>query len=142
VIVWDASALVKVYFGREAGHARAASMLQGPVPHAGSILLRPEAASAFTRRLSTDRRARDAVLSRLQDALAYFLWIPMDDGQVDLAVKLILAHRLKAGDGIHLAAATTLARQMGRTRVRFATADRHQTAAARAEGIRVIQFDE
>jgi hypothetical protein len=139
VIGWDTSALVRCYATGEPGYARARNLLLGDQDPFASALIRAEATSAVVRTLGNDRRRAGAVLRALEETLAHFALVPVDDGQLEVAVKLVRKHALRAADAIHLAGALTLSRRLGRRQIRFATADREQAAAARAEGIRVIE---
>lgn len=138
MIFWDSSALVRCYFAREEGHTRANNLLFSEHGHQGSVLILPEATSAIVRKLGPDRRLRDSILRILDEHLKQFNLLPLDDAQIDRAVLLIRRHGLTAADAIHLSAAVALAREIGRSRFRFATADRAQAAAAGAEGLRVV----
>ena len=62
----------------------------------------------------------------------------VDDRQIDVAVRLTQKHSLRGADGVHLAAAVSLASATGRRGFRFATVDSPQAKAATAEGLRVI----
>jgi predicted nucleic acid-binding protein len=139
VIFWDTSALVKCYSALEAGHERAKNLLLGERGHKGSILLWPEATSAVVRRTAPDRRLGDSILRLLKDHLQRFDLMPIDDAQVELAVKLIRRKALRGADAIHLAAALSLARELGKGALRFASSDGDQAAAAKAEGLKVIE---
>jgi predicted nucleic acid-binding protein len=76
----------------------------------------------------------------LEDHLKHFDLIPVDQAQLEVAVRLIRKHRLRSADAIHLAGALVLARELGRGRVRFATADVPQAVAAKAEGLKVVEL--
>ncbi len=138
MIFWDTSAIVKCYAALEADHARAKNLLLGSTGHAASVLLRPEATSALVRRSGSDRRLRDSLLELLAEHLRHFHIMAIDDHQIDVAVRLIRKHSLRGADGVHLAAAASLATAAGRRGFHFATADLPQAKAATAEGLRVI----
>lgn len=138
MIFWDSSALAKCYLVQETGYVRARNLLLRERSHKGSALLRPEATSGIVRRLGPDRRLRDSLLRLLGEHLKDFDLLPVDDAQIDHAVTLIRRHALTAADAIHLSTALALAREIGRSRFRFATADRQQGSAAGAEGLRVV----
>ena len=142
MIQWDTSALVKCYAALEKGHARARNLLLRERGHKGSVLLWPEAVSGIVRKLGTDRRVRESLLALLKGHLKHFDLLPVDQAQLELAVKLVCKHRLRSADAIHLAGALLLARDLGRARLRFATADIPQAAAARAEGLKVVELKE
>src|SRR2546428_517646 len=117
MIHWDTSALIKCYVALEEGHARARSLLLQEKGHKGSALVWPEAVSAIVRKLRGDRRLRDSLLNLLDEHLKQFDLLPVDQAQLELAVKLIQKHRLRSADAIHLAGALFLARDLGRTRL-------------------------
>jgi predicted nucleic acid-binding protein len=140
VIFWDTSALVKCYGGLEPGHARARSLLLQEKGHKGSSILWPEAVSAIVRKLGANRRIRESLLRLCEDHLKGFDLMPLDQGQLESAVRLIRKHGLRAADALHVAAALVLSRELGRTRIRFATSDALQARAARAEGLKVFEL--
>ena len=140
MIFWDTSALVKCYAASEAGHARAKNLLLKEKGHKGSAFLRLETTSAIVRKLGTDRRNRDSLLSLADEHLRYFDLLRIDPPLLDLARRLILKHSLTTADAIHLGAALALARDLGKRSLRFATADGEQAEAARAEGLKVIDI--
>jgi len=139
MIFWDSSALARAYFESEPGHARAKSLLRSPGRKHGSALLRPETASGVVRRYRHDRTLIEATLDLLVDHLKDFDLVPIDDDLIERAVGLIRKHSLRGADALHLAGALVLARDLGRARFRFVTADAKQAAAAREEGLKVIQ---
>lgn len=139
MIFWDSSALVKAYAADERDHGKARSLLTGRGPHAGSLLLAAEATSAVVRWAGL-RRPREQILPLLKQHLERFHLVPMDADQAAAAVAVILRHRLRGADGVHLAAALTLARAAGRRELRVATADAELARAARAERLRVIEL--
>src|SRR6266511_574650 len=96
MIQWDTSALVKCYAALEKGHARARNLLLRERGHKGSVLLWPEAVSGIVRKLSTDRRVRESLLALLKGHLKHFDLLPVDQAQLELAVKLICKHRLRS----------------------------------------------
>ncbi len=138
MIAWDTSALISAYFSAEAGHGAAQRLLTGKSTQHGSQLLLLEMCSAVSRRLGRDRRKADAVLTLVRSHLKQFALVPLDSGALERAESLILRHRLRSADALHLAAALDTRRWMGGGRLRFITADREQAAAARAEGLAVL----
>ncbi len=140
MIFWDTSALIKAYGSLEKGHARAKNLLLRERGHQGSVLLWPEAVSGIVRKLGPDRRIRDSLLDLLEEHLRHFCLVPISEQQMELSVRLIRKHGLRAADAIHLAAGLSLARELGRSKIHFATADGEQARAAKAEHLRVIEL--
>ena len=130
---------MKAYREGETDHLRAKNLTASGTRHGGSSLLWPEAASAIVRQLGRDRRLRDALLETVEAHLQGFALLAVDDRQLGSAVRLIRAHGLRAADALHVAAALSLAREVGSGTVRFVTADAEQAKAARAERLRVIE---
>ena len=139
MIFWDTSSLVKAYFASETGHARARSLLLGGNPSVGSVLLWPEAAGALARRAGKDFRLRDSALGLLQEHLEDFDLLPVEEARIESAVRLLRKHSLGGIDALHLASALALVREVGRRPLRFVTSDAPQAAAARSEGLKVIE---
>jgi len=140
VIFWDSSALARGYFESEPGHPRAKNLLLASESHFGSVLVRPETVSGIVRRFLPDKGRVEAALRVFDDHLKHFDLAPIDDLQIERAIRLIRTHGLRAADALHLAAALLVARTLGRRPLRFATADREQAAAARKEGLKVIEI--
>lgn len=138
MIFWDASALVRCFSG-EPGTSRALHWLHHDERHQGSVLLVPETTSAIVRRIGRDRRLAEKYLGVLHEQFNRFTLIPVGEAQIERAVRLIRTHALTAADAIHVATAVLHARDLGRTAFRFATCDGPQAAAARAEGLRVVE---
>ena len=134
MILWDTSALLSGLVEGEPGHARALNLLEGSERNGGSLLLRPELAGALL------RRGRHATLDAFSSEWRRFSLLNLDEGQAALTERLIRRHRLKGFDAVHVAAALTLLQSIKRPRPTFVTADRAQAAAARAEGLRVIEL--
>ncbi len=139
MIFWDASALVRCYVPDEPGSERARHWLVHERDHQGSALLLPEISSAVVRRIGADRRLAAKQLEMLDEHLARFNLLPVGEPQIERAVALIRRRSLTAADAIHVATAVLHARDLGRTAFRFATCDGPQAAAARAEGLRVVE---
>ena len=140
MIFWDTSALIKSYGTLEPAHERAKNLLVGEKGHKGSSLLWPETVSGIVRKLGTNRRVRDSLLALFEGHLKHFDLVPITEDQIELSVKLVRKHRLRAADAIHLAAALLLSRVIGRKRMRFVTADAVQADAAHGERLRVIEL--
>ena len=105
----------------------------------GSGLLALEAVSGIVRRLK-GKGQRAALLETVKGHLEHFDLVPLDQAQVDRASRLVERHALRAADALHLAAALVLARELGRRSLRFLSADVEQEQAAKAEGLRLIQW--
>lgn len=140
MIFWDTSALIRCYEPTDPGHARAKNLLLRETGHKACSLLRIEAVSGIVRRFSKNKAVRAKLLGLLEEHLRHFDLIPMDERLVELGTKLVQKHRLRAGDALHLAAAVRLARELGRRRLQFASADDEQADAAEAEGIRIFRL--
>ena len=140
MIFWDTSALIKSYGTLEPAHERAKNLLLREKGHKGSSLLWAGTVSGIVRKLGTNRRVRDSLLTLFEGHLKYFDLVPITEDQIELSVKLVRKHRLRATDAIHLSAALLLSREIGRKRMRFATADAVQADAARREKLRVIEL--
>jgi hypothetical protein len=138
MIFWDTSALVAAYLREDPGHARARSLLTGKDVSSASTLLRTEAVAAVVRRLGADRRLGQAVLALVRGQLRAFVLVPVSADVLARAERLILRHRLRGADAVHLASALESRALLGRAGLRFATSDGEQAAAARAEGLRVL----
>ena len=139
MIYWDTSALIRCYATGEPGYERSRSLLTGDQDPYASALIRPEATSAILRKLGPDRRRAQSVLNVMEESLKYFTLLPVDDGELESAVTLVRRHSLRGADAVHLAGALNLSKKLGRRYLRFATADREQAVAARAENLKVIQ---
>jgi len=140
MIFWDTSALIRCYEADEPVQGHAMNLLLRESGHKGSSLIKVEAVSAIIRRFSRRRAVRASLLALLEEHLSHFDLVPIDEHLMELAVKLVRAHSLRAGDALHLAAAVRLARDLGKRRFRFATADTEQADAAEAAGILVIRL--
>jgi predicted nucleic acid-binding protein len=137
---WDTSALIRCYSPLEPGHARARNFLLAEQGHRASAFIVPELVSAVVRRLSRDKRNREALLKAIDEELAYFDLASVDEEHLKVSTRLIRIHSLRAGDALHLASATILAKGLGSRRMPFLTADREQAAAARAEKLKVFEI--
>lgn len=137
----DTSALLRAYFPDEAGHAELRAMLlEGSEPVGSSELARIEFASAARAAVSAGR------LRVLEDLLDRFNAHCGPAGPIRLlafdapavlpkAYALVLQHRLRASDAIHLAAAVEQYRPLAAgTDVVFVTRDQDQAGAAKALG--------
>jgi predicted nucleic acid-binding protein len=138
VIYWDTSALLKAYAAREAHHARALNLRDSVVRHVSSALLRTELVGAVCSRLFGSRRVMKAMVDEALEDLKDWTLLAVDP-HLEPAEALCERHGLRGADAIHLASALTLRREVTR-KFRFASADRRQLSAARAEGLRVIDL--
>jgi hypothetical protein len=140
----DTSALLRAYFPDEPGHAELrALLLEGSEPVGASELARVEFASAARAAVSAGR------LRILEDLLDRFNAHCGPGGRIRLlaldapavfprAYELVLQHRLRASDAIHLAVALEQYRPLaGDTDVIFVTRDEDQAAAALALGFAI-----
>jgi predicted nucleic acid-binding protein len=139
MIYWDTSALVLCYEPRAKDHSRARNLLLRE-KHVACALIQVEAVSAVVRRLGDDKRKAKAILDKMEEHLRHFVLVPLGEEVLEKAAAMAWAHRLRAADAIHVAAARNLARDLGRASFRVATSDIEQAAAARAEGLRVIDL--
>jgi uncharacterized protein len=140
MIFWDTSALLRCYEPAGVGHSRARNFLLRE-KHLACSLIRVEAVSAVVRRFGRDQRNARALVKTIEEHLRSFTLVPVSEDLMERAGEIVWKHRLRAADAIHVAAARTLARELGRTRFRVATADGGQAAAARAEGLKVLEFE-
>ena len=141
----DTSALLRAYFPDETDHALLrARLLEGTEPVVTSELARVEFASAV-RAAGLDRRVR-----AWRDLLGRFDEDSAPDGPVALlelhpgtvlpaARRLVLEHRLRTLDAIHLAVAIEeCPAYAGGLDIVFVTRDGDQAAAARALGLTLL----
>ncbi len=140
MIVWDTSALVRCYSPLENGYERAKNFLLSGEDHAASEFITLEVASAVVRKLGRDRRNREALLGDVEKHLGYFDLMVVSAGHMELAGRMVRRHSLRAADALHLATGLLVARDLGRRRLSFLTADALQAAAARAEHLKVIEL--
>ncbi len=132
-LVFDPSALVKRYLeerGRDAVQALLAEATQVAV----AAHCKAEIVSAFTRNLH-DGAMPDTEVQRLlalvQADFDDFERVELDRRVEAQTLHLLLRHRLRAMDALHIAAATQAGADL------FITADRRQAAAAQASGLRI-----
>lgn len=137
----DTSALARAYLADEPDHAALrALLLEGDDSVVTSELARLELASA----IRGAARTRRGVPAR--DLLAVIEADCSEDGPVSLlrlrpevvlpaAYRLVLRHRLRSLDAIHIAVALEQAPLAAEERLEFVTRDRDQARAARASGL-------
>jgi predicted nucleic acid-binding protein len=137
---FDASALVKRYVV-EPGSTAVRRLLR---THrvVSSALLRLEVVSAVRRRHAegglTETQQR-RLLRRIEADDVSWELVPAVDEVVEAARRLLLAHRLRTLDAIHLASASVLIAEG--LHLPFVTADRRQAEAGRVAGLEVIEVD-
>lgn len=130
----DASCLVKLYVDEEQSPA-ARSWVAGSTHLVTSEVAQVEVCAAFARRQRQDPAATaalDAALERFREDWASFHRMVLDAEAGAIAAQ---HHPLRALDAIHLAAALRLREAAPGLRVVFASFDKRQCAAARAEGL-------
>lgn len=110
----ETSALVKRY-RREAGTSLVDELLSDPLPadrFYTSFLSVLELTSAITRLMKggeLQQKAADEILSRFRQDLRQLVRVwPLDNDIAASAVSMVLEHRLRSADAIHLATATAI----------------------------------
>jgi hypothetical protein len=135
---FDASALVKRYV-REAGAVSTRRLLAAG-RGAASRLSEVEIASALVRRAREGAfsvEERDRALASLEHDFAALIVVEFSSNIAAEARALLLRHPLRASDAVQLASCIYLKRELGEPLPLVAFDDR-LTAAARAEGLRVM----
>ena len=137
---FDTSALVKRYVV-EAGSVEVRRLLR---THRvlSSVLLRLEAVSAVRRRHAEGRLTemqQRRLLRRIDADDASWELVTVVDEVVEAARRLLVAHRLRTLDAIHLASASVVVAEG--LRLPFVTADHRQAEAGRANGLEVIEIE-
>ncbi|HET7044679.1 MAG TPA: PIN domain-containing protein [Gaiellaceae bacterium] len=142
MIYADTSAIVRSYFVDEAEHEELRALLLSGDRVVSSELARVELASAAAAALRAGRlRRSDRLLSRFDaewrnDGLLTLL--DLDPALVlPHAYRLVLQHRLRTLDAIHLAVALDAARALAVDELVFVSRDVDQAAAASALGLAV-----
>ena len=135
---WDTSAFAKLVLIDEAGAERAVALFDESDDVVTSMLTFPEAHSA----VGKARRTRQILREELPTAVALlrerwnqFDSVDVDNGIVNRAAEIVLAHDVSAADAIHLA---TALRVTPNRSIIFITWDRRQAAAAEALGLEVV----
>lgn len=101
-----------------------------------------EVASALARRQREGGltvAARDLLLEVMQNDIASFYVVEVSPEVSALACKLLMRHKLRAADALHLASALTLTRHSD-LRVQFVSFDQAQNEAAAREGLDLPAF--
>jgi uncharacterized protein len=140
---FDTSALVKRYDPTESGAAQVQNILSTPQVILTSEITTPEVIATFTKK----QREKVFNASDMQAAItAYDLHAATEYDLVQLnpaihleTRQLLLAHKLRANDAIHIATALVIAQSVpiALTQLAFYTSDTEQAAAARAVGLAV-----
>ena len=133
---FDASAVVKRYVIEEHS-AEVSALLKSAA--ATSRLTAIEAASAIVRRSregSFPPADRDRALRALQRDIAEFMIVDVSADVSTLAIELLLRHRLRASDAIHLASCLTLRHELAAD-IAFVAFDERLRAAALEEDLLV-----
>ncbi len=136
---FDTSALVKRYVV-EAGSDVVRRLLRHHRV-VSSVLLRLEAVSAVRRKhaegqLTETQQKR--LLRRIEADDPFWELVPIADEVMDIARRLLLAHRLRTLDAIHLASASIVAAE--EVQMPFVTADHRQAEVGRIAGLEVIEI--
>ncbi len=138
IVYFDSSALVKLYVDEPGSEAvekwRSASRVS-----ATSRVALPELLSALARRMK-DGSLRPADVGRAVSAVGRD-WQGLHVVELDeiRAGDLALKYALRGFDAIHLDAALTVAERASGADFRFSSFDSRQVAAAKAEGLAVLE---
>jgi len=131
----DASALVKRYVAEN--HSREVSKLLSAEIAVTSRLSESEIASALARRHregSLTLPERDRLLAAMQQDLASLYVVEVSPDVSAKACRLLMRHRLRAGDALQLASALMLAGKSN-LRIQFVSFDQSLNEAASREGL-------
>lgn len=131
-LVFDPSALVKRYL-EERGRDVVQALLAEATQVAVAAHCKAEIVSAFARNLHDGAMAGSEVqrlLALVQADFDDFERVELDRRVEAQTLQLLLQHRLRAMDALHIAAASQAGADL------FITADRRQAAAAQASGLR------
>ena len=138
ILYLDTSSLVKFYL-KEAHTASVRTWVESADLLATSRLTLPETAAAVARRKRTgtiSARQQDRTMADLKRDWDEFIAVELDEWQ---AASLALHRRLRGFDAVQLAAALTLQRGAGTEELVFSSFDAELNAAARAEGLTVLE---
>jgi hypothetical protein len=137
LIYLDTSAFVKKYFINEKGRRELIEILKAnPQDLFASALTYLEALSALTRRKNEIAEYDKAVGALNDDWDAFTVWL-IDEEILKLAAELVMRHRIRAADAIHLATAAIIRRQL-KIDVLFVCCDTDLAQSAVNEGFSVI----
>ena len=137
---FDVSALAKRYV-MEPRSTEVARMLSDGIA-VTCRLSESEIASALARRQregSLSLAVRDRLLEVMQKDMASLYVVEVTAEVSTLACRLLMRHKLRAADALHLASALTLAGRSG-LEVQFVSFDQTQNEAASREGIELATF--
>jgi uncharacterized protein len=138
ILYLDTSSLVKFYL--EEAHTDSVRMwVHSADLLATSRLTLPETAAALARRELTgtiSARQRGRTMADVERDWGEFVAVELDEWQ---AASLALSRRLRGFDAVQLAAALTLQRGAGTEELVFSSFDAELNAAARAEGLTVLE---
>jgi predicted nucleic acid-binding protein len=132
---FDASALAKRYVAEP--HSKAVARLISDETAITGRLSEPEVASALARRHREGKLSlteRDRLLEAMQQDMASLYVAEISPEVSSLACRLLMRHKLRAGDSLHLASALILASRTNLT-VQFVGFDEALNEAARQEGL-------
>lgn len=145
VLFVESSVLARAYLADEVGHAAAYAQVFGGQPVIASELARVEVTRALVAAMRGGRLARSVgarLLERIEEDLVGAGVVRMIefDGSPTLAYarQLVIEHRLRTLDSLHLAVAAREGRALANPDdLVFVTRDREQARAARALGLTV-----
>jgi predicted nucleic acid-binding protein len=140
ICYFDASALAKRYV--EEPHSVAVNRLLSSGIALTSRLSQPEIASALARRYREgDLTIKECnrLLKALQQDLASLYVVEISSEISALACRLLMRHKLRASDSLHLASALLPSRR-GNLEVQFVAFDKNLNEAAKQEGLQVPSF--
>lgn len=138
ILYIDTSALVKLYVA-ESGSEHVARWVEEAEDVMTSCVTYPEAMSALVRRRN-DGTLTSTEFETARDKLEVE-WTSYPQVVVDelTAGMLVIRHGLRGFDAIHIAAALNLLAELAPLTVAFSSFDTRQLAAARAEGLTVLE---
>ncbi len=137
---FDASALAKRYVAEPHGSELASLLSDGFA--VTSRLSESEIASALARRHregGLSRAARDRLVQVMQKDLASLYVVEVTSEVSALACTLLMRHKLRAADALHLGSALSLASRSG-LEIQFVGFDLAQNEAAAREGLTLAMF--
>jgi predicted nucleic acid-binding protein len=139
VIFFDASAAAKRYF-QEIGSDRVNELWSGREFFSSLVILHCELRSALNRKhreRALPRGAYRTLKEQIQEDLKKIQAVPVNAELIQLSLRLLDSHPLKALDSLYLAGALGL-QQTLKEPVLFVSADRQLLQAAQAEGLRAL----
>jgi predicted nucleic acid-binding protein len=139
VIFFDASTAAKRYF-QEIGSDRVNELWSGEEFFFSLAILHCELRSALNRKRRERALSRGACYSlkeQIHEDLKKIQTVPVDTELIQLSLRLLDSHPLKALDSLYLAGALGL-RLALKEPVLFVSADRQLLRAAQAEGLRAV----